>query len=86
MSQSSSSTPVMSRPLSYPERGYLVLPLPQALPSGAFEAGFEIYIGVVAGEPLYRHATAGLTFATAMAARTEIQARASDWIDEHPLK
>ena len=80
------SPPLMIRPLCYPEQGYLVLPLPQALPSGLFQAGFEIYIGVVAGEPLYRHAVSEQSFPTEMAARTAIQALASDWIDDHPVK
>lgn len=80
------SQPSSPRPLCYPERGYLVLPLPQALPSGRYEARFEIYVGVVAGEPLYRHANVEPSFTSEMAARTEIQARASDWIDDHPLK
>jgi hypothetical protein len=76
----------MSLPLSYPERGYLVLPLPHVLPSGRYQSDFAIYIGVVAGEPLHRHAGGEPDFSTEMAARTAIQARASDWIDDHPLK
>jgi hypothetical protein len=76
----------MSQPLSYPERGYLVLPLPRVLSTGRYHGDFDIYIGVVAGEPLFRHAGGELDFATEMAARTAIQARASDWIDDHPLK
>ncbi|MES2742466.1 MAG: hypothetical protein V4754_16190 [Pseudomonadota bacterium] len=76
----------MSQASGYPEQGYVVVPRPSLLPSGRYSAQFDIFDDIHAPQALYRHAGQDKDFATEMAARTEIQAQASNWIDAHPLK
>ena len=76
----------MSQNAGYSERGYVVLPLPSQLPSGRYGASFEIYEGAIAGHPVFSQSNPDPSFATEMQARTYIQAEATKWIEDNPLK
>ena len=76
----------MPQNAGYSERGYIVLPLPSQLATGRYCASFEIYEGAIAGDPVFSQNNPDASFATEMQARTYLQAEATKWIEDNPLK